>query len=128
MVQNNNVDEQLKLAEHGPAKIVYDMFRINLENLIKNKIYIAREYHIQPSEIDKIPFYEYEIYLEQMNLIAKKQEEENRKQQEEYEGMRSSMNPAKMMSGMKNGMSMPKMPTMSSPSMPKMPTISIPKI
>ena len=50
------------------------------------------------------------------------------KQQEEYEGMRSSMNPAKMMSGMKNGMSMPKMPTISSPSMPKMPTISIPKI
>ena len=107
------------------------MFRINLENLIKNKIYIAREYHIQPSEIDKIPFYEYEIYLEQMNLIAKKQEEENRKQQEEYEGMRSSMNPAKMMNGMKSGMSMPKMPSASSmtaPSMPKMPTISIPKI
>ena len=116
------------MAEHGPAKIVYDMFRINLENLIKNKIYIAREYHIQPSEIDKIPFYEYEIYLEQMNLIAKKQEEENKKQQEEYEGMRSSMNPAKMMSGMKSSMSMPKMPTISSPSMPKMPTISIPKI
>ena len=104
------------------------MFRINLENLIKNKIYIAREYHIQPSEIDKIPFYEYEIYLEQMNLIAKKQEEENKKQQEEYEGMRSSMNPAKMMSDMKSGMSMPTMPTISSPSMPKMPTISIPKI
>lgn len=104
------------------------MFRINLENLIKNKIYIAREYHIQPSEIDKIPFYEYEIYLEQMNLIAKKQEEENKKQQEEYEGMRSSMNPAKMMNGMKSGMSMPKMPSVSAPSMPKMPTISIPKI
>ena len=107
------------------------MYRINLENLIKNKIYIAKEYHIQPSEVDKMPFYEYEIYLEQMNLIAKKQEEENKKQQEEYDNMRSSMNPAKMMNNMNSGMSMPKMPSapsMSAPSMPKMPTISIPKI
>ena len=119
------------MAEHGPAKIVYDMYRINLENLIKNKIYIAKEYHIQPSEVDKMPFYEYEIYLEQMNLIAKKQEEENKKQQEEYDNMRSSMNPAKMMNNMNNSISMPKMPSASSisaPSMPKMPTISIPKI
>ena len=119
------------MAEHGPAKIVYDMYRINLENLIKNKIYIAREYHIQPSEIDKIPFYEYEIYLEQMNLIAKKQEEENKKQQEEYDGMRSSMNPSKMMNNMNSSMSMPKIPSpasISAPTMPKMPTISIPKI
>ena len=119
------------MAEHGPSKIIYDLYCINLENLIKNKIYIAKEYHIQPSEIDKIPFYEYEIYLEQMNLIAKKQEEENKKQQEEYEGMRSSMNPAKMMNNINSGMSMPKMPSapsMLAPSIPKMPTISIPKI
>ncbi len=101
------------------------MYRINLENLIKNKMYISKEYHIQPSEVDKMPFYEYEIYLEQMNLIAKKQEEENKKQQEEYDSMRSSMNPSKMMTNMNNNMSMPKMPSVS---MPKMPTINIPKI
>ncbi len=110
------------------------MYCINLENLIKNKIYIAKEYHIQPSEIDRLPFYEYEIYLEQLNIIAKKQEEENKRQQEEYDGMRSSMNPARMMNTMQNSnnspMKAPKVsaPTMPTVSMPKMPTISIPKL
>ena len=90
------------------------MFKINLENLVKTKIYISKEFHIQPSEIDKLPYYEYEMYLEQMNLIAK--------QQEEYESMKSSMNPSKMMNN--NNMT-PKMPTVN---MPKMPTVNIPKL
>lgn len=98
------------------------MFKINLENLVKTKIYISKEFHIQPSEIDKLPYYEYEMYLEQMNLIAKQQEEENKKQQEEYESMKSSMNPSKMMNN--NNMT-PKMPTVN---MPKMPTVNIPKL
>ena len=106
-----------------PAKIVYGLYRINLENLVKTKIHISKEYHIQPSEIDKLPFYEYEIYLEQINLIAKQQEEENRRQQEEYDSMRSSMNPSKMMN---NSMgAAPKMPNIN---MPKMPTVNIPKL
>lgn len=116
-----------------PAKIVYGLFRINLENLIKTKIHIAKEYHIQPSEIDRLQFFEYERYLEQMNLIAKQQEEENKKQQEDYDNMRSSMNPNKMMNSMGNAQSSFKSPSVSAPSMPsismpKMPTISIPKI
>lgn len=98
------------------------MFKINLENLVKTKIYISKEFHIQPSEIDKLPYYEYEMYLEQMNLIAKQQEEENKKQQEEYESMRSNMNPSKMMN---NSNMTPKMPTVN---MPKMPTVNIPKL
>lgn len=99
--------------------------------MVKNKIYIAREYHIQPSEVDRLQFFEYEIYLEQLNIIAKQQEEENRKQQEEYDSMRSSMNPNKMMNtAMNNSNNSFKMPNMSSPTFtaPKMPTISIPKL
>lgn len=105
------------------------MFRINLENLIQNKIYIAKEYHIQPSEVDRLPFFEYEIYLEQMNIIAKQQEEENKRQREDMDSMKSSMNPAKMMSQMKanSPIQTPKMPSLSS-SMPTLPKISIPRM
>ena len=75
---------------------------------------------MQPSEIDKFPFYEYEWILEEIKILQKEQE----KQQEQNDkglGPLSGMNPSKMMNNMTSGM---KMPNMSSMSMPKM---SIPK-
>ena len=75
---------------------------------------------MQPSEIDKFPFYEFEWILEEIKILQKEQE----KQQEQNDKGLSSlsgMNPSKMMNNMTSGM---KMPNMSSMSMPKM---SIPK-
>lgn len=111
-------------------KILYGLYRINLENLVKNKIYISKEYHIQPSEVDKMQFFEYEIYLEQMNLIAKQQEEEQKKQQEKYGDIQSAMNPSKMMNNMNRNMKMPSFSGSGTSAIPNisMPKISIPKI
>ena len=36
------------------------MYRIDLENLVRNKLYICKEYHIQPSEIDRMMYFDYE--------------------------------------------------------------------
>lgn len=75
---------------------------------------------MQPSEIDKFPFYEFEWILEEIKILQKEQE----KQQEQNDkglGSLSGMNTSKMMNNMTSGM---KMPNMSSMSMPKM---SIPK-
>lgn len=90
------------------------MYQIDVRNLVKNKLYICRDYHIQPSEIERLPFYEYEYMLEDINKIAKEQEEENKKQQEDMENMRSNMNPKNMMNSMGN-FKMPSMPKMSIP-------------
>jgi len=87
--------------------------------LVKNKLYICREYHIQPSEIDRLPYYEYEWMLEEINLIQKEQEKQNEAQQKEYDSMRSSMNPNSMMKNASS--SMPNMSNM------KMPQMKIPK-
>ncbi len=93
-------------------------------------MHIAKNYHIQPSEIDNLPYYEYEMYLEEINIIAKKEEEQNEKQNEQYADMQSSMNPQKMMQQAQQ--SMPsmgnmKMPTINNGSF-QMPKVSIPKI
>lgn len=45
----------------------------------QNKIQICREYHIQPSEIDRLKFYEYEEYLDIILGIQKKEEEQRKK-------------------------------------------------
>jgi len=88
------------------------MYQVDVRNLVKNKLYICRDYHIQPSEIERMPFYEYEYMLEDINQINKEQEEQNKQQNEDMESMRNSMNPKNMMSSMK---------------MPSMPKINIPK-
>lgn len=74
-------------------------------------------WHIQPSEIDNMQYWEYEISLEEYEKILKERKEEQDKQQE---GM--NMNPSKMGSDMmkqaQSGFKMPSMPSMPSISMP----------
>ena len=60
------------------------MYRIDLENLVRNKLYICKEYHIQPSEIDRMMYFDYETMLEEIKQIQTNQEKENEKQQEQY--------------------------------------------
>jgi hypothetical protein len=86
--------------------------------MIKNRLYICKDYHIQPSEIDKMPYYEYEIILEEIKAIQKQQEQENENQQKEYANMHKNMNPNSMMNSMRNSMNMGNM---------SMPKVNIPK-
>lgn len=76
-------------------------------------------WHIQPSELDNMQYWEYEISLEEYEKILKERKEEQDAQQE---GM--NMNPTKMGSDMmKQAQHNLKMP-----SMPSMPNISMPHI
>jgi len=106
------------MLEHA----IYMMFRINLRNLVKNKLFICKEYHLQPSEIDRLYYYEYEWILEEINILQKEQEKQNEAQQKEYDSMRSNMNMGKMMNNMKSSM-----PNMGSMKMPNMGQLKIPK-
>lgn len=92
------------------ASALYLTFSVKVENLVKNKLFICRDYHIQPDQIDKLPYYEYEMYLENIAEIQQKQEEEEKRQQKEREAN----------GGMPTGFKMP--------SMPSMPKISLPKL
>lgn len=90
------------------------MFRINIENLVKNKLYICKDYHIQPSEIDRMMFFDYETILEEINIIQKEQEKQNEEQEKQYSSMNKSYNPSSFMSKAQNSF--------------KMPTVQMPKI
>lgn len=84
---------------------VYSRFKVSVANSVRNNLYIAKEYHIQPSEILKMPYWIYEEYLANIKDIQKEEE----KQQKERDKQQSNMTP-KM------------------PSMPKMPSVSMPKV
>ena len=97
------------------------MYRIDLRNLVRNKLYICKEYHIQPSEVDKFVYYEFEWILEEIKILQKEQEQQQEQQNKEMGSMKNGMNPSSMMNNMTSGM---KMPNLGSISMPKM---NIPK-
>lgn len=73
--------------------------------------------HLQPSELDLLPFYEYEYTLEMFNEIIKDRNDDEKKQTSSYDDQYKSM------SGMQNKMSK----SMSSYKTPSMPKISMPK-
>lgn len=95
------------------------MYKINTANLVRNKLFICKEWHIQPSEIDRMAFYEYELIGQEINIVQKEQEKQNKEQEKQYAGMQKSMNPASMMNSMKNNMPGMKMPAMPKMTMPK---------
>lgn len=51
--------------------------------MVKNRLYITKETHVQPSEYESWPYYEYEYFIEDLTEYIenenKKNEEENKK-------------------------------------------------
>lgn len=83
---------------------VYLLFKVNITNLVRDKVVIVKEFYIQPSEIDRMPMWEYEMVREEIMKHLKEREQENEKQQKGYDP---------------SSYKMPKMPQYKTPTMPK---------
>jgi hypothetical protein len=100
---------------------IYSLFMIDILNYVKVKSILAKEFHIQPSEIDKLPAWEYELFMKEINNAVK---EENERHQTEMD--KSGYNNPKQFEMQQRNMekqAMRNMPNMSSfkmPSLPKM--------
>ena len=91
---------------------LYSLLRVNLRNLVKNELYICKEWHIQPSEINKLPFYEYEWILEYINEDHKEQEKRSKEEQKQYDSMKKGM---PNMNNIMKGYQQPTLPKVSLP-------------
>jgi len=76
------------------------MYSIDLRNLVKNKLYICKNYHIQPSEIDKMEYFNYEYMLEDIKEI----QDEEQKRADEQESGSGMGDMSKQMRSMQNSM------------------------
>lgn len=72
--------------------------------------------HVQPSEIDRLPYYEYEFTISIYNDIIK---ERNEKESKTYEKERDKYNIGSIQKGMQKNMGQYKTPSMPSLKMPK---------
>jgi hypothetical protein len=91
---------------------LYSLLRVNLKNLAKSKLYICKDWHIQPSEIDKLPYYEYEWMIEYINEDYKEQEKRSKEEQKQYDSMKNGM---PNMNNIMKGYQQPTLPKISLP-------------
>lgn len=99
---------------------IYSLFKVNIANLVQNKAQLAYTCRTQPSEIDRMPYWEYEEYMKAMKHII---EEENKRQEEAEKG-KQAKTPSINSYQRQAQRSVPRMP--SAPRMPnfnKMPKI-----
>ena len=96
---------------------LFSLFKIDIINYIKVKSILAKEFHIQPSEIDKMPAWEYELFMQEINSLVKEENERNQKEMDK--SGYNKMNDPNYMKKMTNNQ-MPKMDnSFKMPSMPK---------
>lgn len=99
---------------------VFSMFRVDIRNLVKNRLYIAKDFNIQPSEIARMPFYEYEFLLEDIKEFKEEEKKKNKEQEDKY----GSMSPSSMLKSAQKSMPTIKPPSGSSSfKMPKVPKL-----
>lgn len=83
--------------------------------MVKSKLYICRDWHIQPSEIDRMMYFEYEYMIQDINKENKEQEKRNKEDEKKYGNIGKTPNYNSMMKS-------------ASSSMPKMPSFNMPKL
>lgn len=88
------------------------MFQISIRSFLKVKVYIYHHLRIQPSEVEKLPYYEYEYLVEDLKQML-----EDRRREEA--GQSGDASVSKAMADAKRAMpSAPKMPSPKFPSVP----------
>ena len=92
--------------------VLCSIWQVDVRNLVVNKLYICRDYHIQPSEIDKMAYFEYEYIWEEIKKEQKEQEKRQKEEEKKY-GTPKMPNYNQLMSSV--GKSMPSLPNFSIP-------------
>ena len=75
----------LYLYEDSKRHSVFFEIVTKFGGITKDFISDGKEYHLQPSEIDRMVYYEYEWILEEINVLQKEQEKHNESQQKEFD-------------------------------------------
>ena len=64
---------------------IYSLFQVDIRSSVRNDLAIAREYHIQPSELRQLQYWMYELYLEEISETNKREAKEREEQEKEQQ-------------------------------------------
>ena len=101
------------------ALSTYSLFKVNIENLVQSKVVICKNFNIQPSELERMAYWEYEMTVKECEKIAEEEKKRQEEQQDGQPGAKGYQSQANRM--MRSYQS--QMPRIPNPTMPKMPRI-----
>ena len=88
------------------------LFQVNITRMIQNKASLAKNFHVQPSEIDRMQYWEYEMFIKELSDMV---EQENKQQEEQLDKYHvKDLTDPKRMDRMTAAPKMPKMPSFGS--------------
>lgn len=121
-LKNSVQDKPFILDQSYLERALIALFKIDIVNYIKNKAALAKNFHIQPSEIDKMPTWEYEYFMMALNDLVNDENEEQKKEMSKYniDQYKKMANPNSYKNMASPKMPSMQMPSMQMPSMPKM--------
>lgn len=96
---------------------IFACFRVDIRDIINIKAQLGKAFHIQPSEVDKMPFWELEYYIKELEKMVAEENEEN-----QNEVNKAGLGKLGQMADPKN------MSKMMSAAAPKLPDIKMPSI
>jgi len=70
---------------------LFSLFKISLENFFKTKFYIYKHLHLQPSELEKMEYYEFHYLVKDLLEFLQKENDANQAQSEQGSDMASKM-------------------------------------
>jgi hypothetical protein len=76
--ERNSDQDKVLLDNTYIESAIFGLFKIDISNYIKVKSLLAKEFHIQPSEIDAMPAWEYELFMREINQAVKEENERNK--------------------------------------------------
>lgn len=75
-----NSSKKLILDNSFIETAIFNLFKIDIINFIKTKAILSKEFHIQPSELDNMAVWEYEIFMKEINDAVKEENDRNKQE------------------------------------------------
>ena len=92
----------------------YSRFHVDVRNLVKNRLYITKETHVQPSEYESWPYYEYEYFIEDLREYIENENKKNEEENKKYDMTSMKSNISKLTGSI---------PSFKTPTLPKAPKL-----
>ena len=92
----------------------YSRFHVDVRNLVKNRLYITKETHVQPSEYESWPYYEYEYFIEDLKEYIENENKKNEEENKKYDMTSMKSNISKLTGSI---------PSFKTPTLPKAPKL-----
>ena len=62
----------------------YFQWKLDIRSLVRSKAWLVKNFHLQPSEIDKMDMWEWNYFIDDINEMVKREEEQHNKEEAKY--------------------------------------------